>query len=575
VLDLKFRKKSVILISLMMVGMIFEMLSVGLIIPIIGLMIQKDIYEAYPVIVPYLEMIGSPNQTQLIYGSMTALILLYATKVSFLIFLAWRQATFAFNIHANFSERLFESYLRQPYPFHLNHNSAELIRNNVTEVNEFSFRVLIPALVVVGEGIVFFGIALLLFLFEPLGTSTALGAVFIAGFLYYKIAAPRVAKWGWARQHHEGFRIKHLQQGFGGVKDIILLGREADFINQYKVHSKKSAYVAGCQFTWQQFPRLWFELLSVIALAGLVFAMLAQGLVGGDLILTLGFFAAAMFRMLPSLNRIMGSIQTIRYGFPSVKVVLRELNSHKGQNKIKNRGGEFNGKGSVFQNEINLLNVNFTYEGASKYSLKGVSFQITKGETVGFIGESGSGKSTLIDLILGLLSPNEGLLKVDGKIISDNLRSWQNQIGYVPQSIYLTDDTILKNVAFGVSDEQIDEVAVQHAIAAAQLTEFISQLPDGLRTVVGERGVRLSGGQRQRIGIARALYHDPAILVLDEATSALDNNTEKEVMQAVEKLHGEKTIIIVAHRLSTVKKCDKLFKIDSGRVVEISDVGLI
>jgi ABC-type multidrug transport system fused ATPase/permease subunit len=219
-----------------------------------------------------------------------------------------------------------------------------------------------------------------------------------------------------------------------------------------------------------------------------------------------------------------------------------------------------------FQTEIRLANVNFTYPSAAAPALRDLRLRISKGEAVGFVGPSGSGKSTLVDVVLGLLTPGTGQVLVDNKDIQGNLRAWQDQIGYVPQSIYLTDDTLRRNVAFGLPDREIDEAAVSRAVRAAQLEEFVEGLPKGLDTIVGERGIRLSGGQRQRIGIARALYHDPAVLVLDEATSALDTVTERDVMQAVSALHGNKTVLIVAHRLSTVANCDRLYRLEQGRI---------
>jgi ABC-type multidrug transport system fused ATPase/permease subunit len=280
---------------------------------------------------------------------------------------------------------------------------------------------------------------------------------------------------------------------------------------------------------------------------------------------TLALFSVAAFRLMPSVNRVLGAVQTLRYSLASINALYEEF-------KLADPGpAVHNIDGTAFQHDICLIGINYTYPNSVAPVLNGLSITIQKGESVGFIGPSGSGKSTLVDVILGLLPPSTGQVAVDGQDIQQNLRHWQNQIGYVPQSIYLTDDTLRRNVAFGVPNEQIDDVAIQSAIQAAQLDGFVANLPDGLETLVGERGIRLSGGQRQRIGIARALYHDPAVLVLDEATSSLDTATESDVMQAITTLQGTKTIIMVAHRLSTVKQCDRLYQLGQGRVpVELS-----
>jgi ABC-type multidrug transport system fused ATPase/permease subunit len=275
----------------------------------------------------------------------------------------------------------------------------------------------------------------------------------------------------------------------------------------------------------------------------------------------MGLFAAASYRLMPSMNRVLGAIQSIRYAGPMFSVLNEELKLSAPEPAPRT------GSAEGIHHEIRLEGVTYTYPGAAVPALRKLSINIQKGETVGFIGTSGAGKSTLVDVILGLLEPEVGEVIVDGQDVRENMRRWQDQIGYVPQSIYLTDDTLFRNVAFGLPDEQIDESAVVRAIRAAQLQDFVAELPKGLQTVIGERGVRLSGGQRQRIGIARALYHDPAVLVLDEATSALDTATERGVLSAVIALHGSKTVLIVAHRLSTVEHCDRIYRLDHGSVV--------
>jgi ABC-type multidrug transport system fused ATPase/permease subunit len=277
----------------------------------------------------------------------------------------------------------------------------------------------------------------------------------------------------------------------------------------------------------------------------------------------LGVFGASAFRLLPSVNRLLNAVQSMRFSETVIDSLYNELRLPAPDLARRSPPPR-----EEFQKEIRVSEVTFTYAGASRPALSNVSFNVAKGESVGLVGPSGSGKSTAIDVVLGLLTPSSGTVVVDGIDIQENLRRWQDQIGYVPQSIFLTDDSLLRNVAYGIAPDDVDIEAVHRAIRAAQLEEFVAGLPEGLATVVGERGVRLSGGQRQRIGIARALYHDPAVLVLDEATSALDTATERGVMQAVEALHGSKTILIVAHRLSTVENCDRILRLHEGRLVE-------
>ena len=281
-----------------------------------------------------------------------------------------------------------------------------------------------------------------------------------------------------------------------------------------------------------------------------------------ELIPTLGLFAAASFRLMPSANKILSSIQQLRYEGPQIENVCKELKENRFFNHSKNSNEKF-----LFQNDIKLEEINYTYQGSSKPTLQNININIPSGFQTGFIGESGSGKSTLIDIILGLLDPTSGKVKVDDINIRKNLRGWQSKIGYVPQTIFLTDDTLRNNVAFAIPENKISDQLVKEAIKSANLEEYVNSLPDGLNTIVGERGVRLSGGQRQRIGIARALYHKPKVLVLDEATSALDINTEKEIMNGINKLRKKITVLIISHRENTVSACDQLFKLKNGRIV--------
>ncbi|MBY0576164.1 MAG: ABC transporter ATP-binding protein/permease [Gallionellaceae bacterium] len=557
------RKSMVILLCLMVIGTMLEMLGVGILFPVMILMGQNDLATRYPRIQPLLEFLGNPTQSQLVIYSMLGLVGIYFIKNLFLAFLAWRQVRFASGIQVQLAQRLFTAYLRQPYTFHLQRNSAQLGHNITGEVAVFS-AVINSGMSVFTEGMALLGITALLLLAEPIGVLIVALLLGAAVWSFHCITRARITRWGVARQHHDILRSHHMYQGLGGFKDVKLLGRESNFLAQFQLHSAQGARAAGSQSILQQLPRLWLELLAVAGLALLVLSMLGQGAGTERIVPTLGLFAAAAFRLIPSVNRILSGVQFMRYSLPSVNLLYEEVKFIAIEPAIIQQGNV--SPHTAFQTEIRLSNISYAYPGTSTLSLDSVSISIRKGESVGFIGPSGSGKSTLVDVILGLLPPHNGQVIVDGQDIQKGLRAWQKQIGYVPQSIYLTDDTLRRNVAFGLPDEEINNAAVRRAIKGAQLEEFVTSLPKGLETVVGERGIRLSGGQRQRIGIARALYHDPSILVLDEATSALDTSSEQGVMQAVMTLHGSKTILIVAHRLSTVEHCDRLYRLEKGKV---------
>jgi len=556
------RRGALVLLGLMIVGMTLETLCTFLVIPAIALMMQQDLATTYPQFQRLLAALGNPTQAELIVNVMLGLVAIYLLKNLFLAFLAWRQTRFAFGVQAQLSQRLFTTYLRQPYTFHLQRNSAQLIRNVTGETSGFT-EAIVGGLNITTEFLVLMGISSLLLAVEPAGTVIAVLILGAAAWSFHYGMRARLVRWGETRQLHDGLRLQHLVQGLAGAKDVKLLGRESNFLNQYRLHNTQSARVSQFQAMLQFLPRLWLELLAVVGLATLVITMLAQGRGVATIVPTLGLFAAAAFRLMPSVNRLLGAAQVLRYYLPVVTTLHEELKLFESEQAAR-QPQDLAAPG--FHTDIRLANVRYSYPSAAAHALDDLSLRIRKGESIGFVGPSGSGKSTLVDVILGLLTPESGQVLVDGGNIQKNLRGWQDQIGYVPQSIYLTDDTLRRNVAFGLANEAIDDAAVRRAIRAAQLEEFVAGLPKGLETLVGERGIRLSGGQRQRIGIARALYHEPAVLVLDEATSALDTATESGVMQAVTALHGSKTILIVAHRLSTVAHCDRLYHLEQGRI---------
>ncbi len=556
------RRSAAVLLSMIFIGMVVETLGVGLVIPAIVLLTQRDFASHYPALQPALQALGNPGQQSLVIGGMLILVGVYLVKAIYLAILARQQARFVFGIQVELSQRLFRIYLGQPYTFHLQRNSAQLIRNVNIDVSVFAINGIKAGLTLLSESLVLLGLGTLLLVVEPLSTLIVACVLGASAWGFNRLTRGHIARSGETRLHHDGLRLQHLQQGLGSAKDLKLLGREAEFLERYRVHTAKSANAAQVLTTLQQLPRLWLELLAVIGFAGLVVSMVGQGRALETVVPTLALFAAAAFRLMPSVNRAIGAMQSLRYGLPVIDTLSAEFNLAT-PDAARTRTPV-----APFHAALELRKVTFAYPGAPTAALKELSLVIHHGECVGIIGGSGAGKSTLVDILLGLLAPDSGEVRVDGEDIQQALRNWQDQIGYVPQSIYLTDDTLTRNVAFGLPIETIDNAAVSRAIHAAHLAEFVHSLPQGLDTLVGERGVRLSGGQRQRIGIARALYRDPSVLVLDEATSSLDAATEREVMQAVRALQGTRTILIVAHRLSTVDNCDRLYRLELGRVAQ-------
>lgn len=552
---------AILLLGLMLVGMLLEMLGIGLVIPTLGFMTQNNLAEEYPILEPILELLGNPSQERLVVIAMATLAGVYTFKAVFLIFLSWRQAHFVSIFQSKLSQSLFSGYLNLPYTFHLQRNSAQLLRNIISNVGAISGAIR-NFFTLMMEMLVTIGISILLITVEPVGAVLVVGGISITGWGIYRITKKYSYQLGQASQHHEGFRIQYVQQGLGGVKDVKLLGRQQDFIDQYGIHNIGSANIIKYQNVMQTLPRQSLELLFVIGLAGLVVIMLNDGKPLSSFLPIMGVFAASAFRFMPSVNRVLVAMQAMRFSSPAISTINDELKLFE-EKKPQEVAGEI-----LLKDNLTLEKVSFQYPASESLALQDIDISIPVGSSIGFIGSSGAGKSTLVDIILGLLKPYRGEVKVDGKGIMKNLRAWQDNIGYVPQSIYLTDDTLRRNIAFGLPVEQISEEAVTQAVHAAQLESFVKELPQGLDTMVGEHGIRLSGGQRQRIGIARALYHDPAVLVLDEATSSLDMETERGIMEAVCSLQGNKTILIVAHRITTVEHCDYLYRIDKGKVAE-------
>ena len=469
------RRSAVVLLALMLVGMLLETLGVGLVIPALALLTQRDFANNYPLVQPILNALGNPSQQTLVIGGMLALVGIYLIKELFLAMLAWRQMHFAFGVQAHLSQRLFSIYLHQPYTFHLQRNSAQLIRNVVNEVSMFTGSGMLPAMTLLTELLVLSGLCTLMLIVEPVGAMIVVSVLGTATLGFYRLTRGRIARWGEARQTHEGMRLQHLQQGLGGAKDVKLLGREHEFLAQYQLHNAQSARVERLQNTINQLPRLWLELLAVSGLAILVISMLAQGRALESVLPTLGLFAATAFRLIPSVNRVLGALQVLRYSTPVADLLHAELQLVEPGLATKPSPK------TPLRNTLVLNHVTYAYPNLEEPALKDISLTIQRGESVGFIGTSGAGKSTLVDLLLGLLTPDRGEVLVDGQDIQTNLRGWQDQIGYVPQSIFLTDDTLRRNVAFGLPDDQIDKAAVQRAIKDAQLAEFVASLPHSLR----------------------------------------------------------------------------------------------
>ena len=483
----------------------------------------------------------------------------------------WAQIRFALGRSHSLSVRLLGHYLAQPYAFFLRRNSSDFGRNILAETDQAT-AVLIAALRVGAKAMVAVAIIVMLVAFDPLLAvilTTVLGGAY--GIIYL-LTRQTLSRLGLVRVDTNGMRYRLAAEAFGAIKDLKLLGREEALLDRFIDPSQRFNRAQASAIVIGEIPRFALEALAFGGVLTIAVYLILRGEGLQQTIPVLGLYAFAGYRLMPSLQQMFHGYTRMRFGAPAVDNLHRELTEAAAPPRLNApafRPSEARCIAPVpLTHQLELDGVTFTYAGTHEPVLRDVTVAIRANSTIGIVGPTGSGKTTLVDLVLGLLRPQAGEIRVDGVPLTDgNLRAWQNGLGYVPQHIYLSDDTIARNIAFGIPDPQIDREAVERAARIANIHGFITHdLPKGYETVVGERGIRLSGGQRQRIGIARALYHDPSVLVLDEATSALDNDTEAAVMDAIDELAGKRTIIMIAHRLTTLRACDALLRVREGSV---------
>ena len=559
--------KIALLLCIMVAGSFLELLGVAVFQPFVNIIMMPDSIQENPYLARIYQMFGCSTTESFLTVVALGIIVIYVVKNVYL----WVEQNlimkFTYGMQQKLSTRLLTTYLSEPYTFHLNKNIAELQRS-MQEATGLFTQVLMHTLQLVAEVVVCIVLGVYLFTVSNSITVVIVGLLILCVVLFTKITKRFTEQLGKEAQVYKGKLYQWVNQSLGGVKEVKVLNREEFFVSSYKKYY--GLYIKGVRIN---------RLLSItpkymveaVCMTGLLIAIIIKLNFGhGELenfIPQLATFAVAAFRLLPSVGRINEHVNNILYAVPSVDLIYGDL---KGIEDYQESKGEEEGKEWSFEHGITAKHITYAYPNTDTNVLEDANCVIPKGKTVAFIGSSGAGKTTMADIILGLLAPQRGKILVDDIDVFKNLTMWHHQIGYIPQVIYLSDDTIRNNIAFGIHEDQIDEEAVRTALKKAQLAEFVDTLPDGLDTIVGDRGVRLSGGQRQRIGIARALYHDPEILVLDEATSALDNETETAVMEAIESLQGSKTMIIIAHRLTTIQNADIIYEVGDGKVTERS-----
>ena len=549
------RNGLIILSILLFFGMILEVFGLGILVPTLSILLDPEAFKNSQKLYSIRLFFSSYSDQSFLMFFFGTVIILYLFKTFFLVFLAFVQNRFLSNLTQFVSIRLYESYLGQPYSFHLKKNASELIKNIQIEVTLFSAFLMYLLTIIIEVGLIVAVIFTLIYI-EPIGAISLGLFLGISSIIFFQFTKKKMEILGKERQELELNISKISLESFGGIKDLLISGKEKFFANSFRSVSYKRARVSTLGATISVLPRFFLELITVLGLLGFIIIMIFQGQNTVDLITILGVFAAATFRIIPSLNRTLTAFQNLKFNYPSLEIIFSEIKSYKRpEEKFKEQFKDIS-----FESMIEFKNINFSYEEGSEI-LSSLNLTVQKSSIIGIIGKSGSGKSTLIDLLVGLHKPVKGTILVDGVNINNNIKNWREKIGYVSQNVYLLDDTIKKNIALGVKEEEININLILKIINQVQLTEFIDSKKTGLNTIVGEKGVQLSGGQIQRIGLARALYNKPKLLVLDEATSSLDSLTEEGVMGSIKKLKGKITIIIIAHRLTTLKDCDKIFEL--------------
>lgn len=564
VLSAKERRNGFLLLGIMVMGALTEVVGVGAIPAFISVIsIPERLLEYAPVRAVY-DLLGVETPQEMILWAALGLIIVFVLKNLYLTFLAYARARYATKREVTVSTRLFHAYLHAPYTFHLQRNTSELLRSATRDSIDVARTVIIPLLTILMEVMVLIFIFILLLILEPLLSVITFFVFGALTYAFWRVTRAKIKERAAEEQTHRQVAIQSINQGLGGFKDSRVLGREAYFLRAFAASAEFQARAARTKELLQAMPRLFLETVAIFAILGVALLFIAQGRDIAAIVPTLALIAVAVVRMMPSFTKVANNVASLQWGLRALDVVYRDLSE---LDHLRDAATEPTSALIPFESEIRLDRLSYSYPGQEGHALHEVSLSIPRHASVGFVGPSGSGKTTIVDVILGLLSPQAGRVLVDGKDIYDNLGAWQRRIGYIPQQIFLTDDSVRRNVAFGRDDDDIDDEAVWASLEAAQLRDLVESLPDGLDTSVGERGVRLSGGQRQRIGIARALYHKPDVLIMDEATSALDNQTERQFVEALENLQDDHTLITIAHRLSTVRNCDILFMLDQGRLV--------
>ena len=560
------RKRAVFLLFMILVMALLEMIGVVSIMPFMAVLMNPNLIDSNILLNSAFKtsiIFGVETKEQFLFllGVLVFLILVVSLTFKFLTF--YVQLRFTSTLNYSLAKRLVEGYLHQPYSWFLNRHSADLGKTILSEVSVVVSQGLNPMLNFIRQSVVAFALIIMLVLVDPKLTLIVGLTLGLAYGLIYTFIRSYVAKIGYKRLEANKWIFTSISEAFGATKEIKLGGLEQAYVQRFSEPAKTLAKIAASAGVISHLPRFALEAITFGGMLLVVLYLMVQSGTFTDAVPIIALYAFAGYRLMPALQQIYNSLTTLRFVGPALDAMHKDLKSLQQPSSLKQ-----NQESMPLNKSITLRNIHYNYPNASRTALKDIHFSIPTHNTIGIVGATGSGKTTTVDIILGLLEPEQGTLEVDDNVINkQNIRAWQRSIGYVPQHIFLADDTVAANIAFGIDQAKINYEDIERSAKIARLHEFVTtELPKKYQTTIGERGIRLSGGQRQRIGIARALYHKPKVLILDEATSALDNLTEQAVMEAVQNIGKDITIIMIAHRLSTVKECDTIFLLEKGKL---------
>ena len=569
ILDKQQKVRIIGLMFMILIGGLLETAGVSLVLPLISAILDEKSFAANEYVIYFSELLHIDNTRHFIYLLLFALIFMYIFKNAYLLLLTYIQSRFVNRNRCRCTTNLLSQYLHKPYEYYLYAETSTIVRTIYGDMDNI-FNLLLQCMNLAAELVVSICLGIFLLVMDFKMMIVIIGLLLAVTIFITKFIKPRQNRVGEGyRQSMDGI-YKWILQSVSGIKDVKVLNKEDYFTSRYKENASLFANYQMKNNVLTNVPRLLIETVAIAGILLYVAVSMAAGVNTSSLLPLISAFALAAMRLLPSVNRANTYMANIAYYEPALNYIYENVNTQdlsKQGELDAYRLAHPNEKKITLKQEILLKNITFAYPNTEKYIFDNADMQIPVGKSIGVVGASGAGKTTIVDVLLGLLNLQNGTITSDGTNIFENYGAWLSHVGYIPQTIYMLDDSIRNNIAFGVKAENIDDNRVWEVLNQAQMKEFVEELPDGLDSQIGERGVRISGGQRQRLGIARALYHNPELLIFDEATSALDNDTETAIMEAIDSLHGQKTMVIIAHRLRTIENCDMIYEVKDGKII--------